>query len=80
MVTQKEYQRKKADFWEGKKIRLVKDIENGRMKIPAETICTVERKFKGFQLTADPCKCCGVRIMITNVPPTDVELIDQEKE
>jgi len=59
----------------GKKVRTLIKMQNGWAVIPADSICTITRKFNGFSLTSEPCPKCGIRIRISRVHRRDVELI-----
>jgi hypothetical protein len=61
--------------FKGKKVRTLIEMRNGLMVIPEGTICTITRKYQGFNLTSEPCKSCGVQIRISRVHRRDVELI-----
>lgn len=64
--------------WRGKRVRLVNDIRNGAAKFPAGTMGTVEGVNPGLRLVGDPCTHCGVRLYITRVPTSDVELVSAD--
>lgn len=69
------YQNKTEKFFLGKKVRTLIQMQNGLMIIPKGAICTITRKFGGFNLESEPCEKCGVRIKITRVRRRDVELV-----
>lgn len=69
------YRKNTEKYFMGKKVRTLREMKNGLMIIPAGIICEITRKFKGFKLTSEPCKHCGVRVRISEVPFCDVELI-----
>lgn len=71
----KTYQNKTEKFFMGKKVRTLIQMANGLMIIPEGAICTITRKFGGFNLKSEPCEKCGVRIRITRVHRRDVELV-----
>jgi hypothetical protein len=71
----KTYRKHTEVFFMGKKVRTLIQMRNGYMVIPEGTTCEITRKYQGFNLTSEPCKCCGVRISINRVPYRDVELI-----
>lgn len=71
----KTYKTTTEESFMGRKVRTLIKMQNGLMVIPAGSICEITRKFDGFNLTADPCLNCGVRIRITRVHRRDVELI-----
>jgi len=69
------YKKHTEAFFMGRKVRTLIEMRNNNMVIPAYSLCTITRKFDGFNLTSDPCKHCGVRISISRVHRRDVELI-----
>lgn len=79
MVSGKEYRKRSSAFWVGKKVRTRGVLRNGVIEIPTGTICEIRRKFKGFTLKTDPCKCCGVSVFISKVPALAVELVDSRE-
>lgn len=75
MITQTQY-KKVESFWLGKRVRLLAPIEtNGGTRYPAGTLATIVRKFQGFELQGEPCKCCGVSLRMKKVIPMLLELI-----
>lgn len=74
-MTYDQYTKTTDKVFVGQKVRLKREMKNGRMVIPAGSICTITRKFGGFNLNNSPCEHCGVRIRITRVPYQDVDLI-----
>jgi len=82
-ITFKLYNLKKTSWWIGKKVRTLKDIQNGRYKIPKGTIFEIEGKYGGFDLRGlEVCPHCniGLKIYISKVEPTNLELIDEGKD
>jgi uncharacterized membrane protein len=75
MVSEQEYNRKPYIEWRGKKVRTLTEMQNGCNSIPVGTICTITGKQGGFSLETEPCEKCGVRVFITKVEPTHVELV-----
>ena len=71
----KTYEKNTEKFFVGKKVRTLMQMQNGLMIIPEGAVCTITRKFGGFNLKSEPCKSCGVRIRITRVHREDVELV-----
>ncbi len=69
------YEKHTEKWFMGKKVRTLIQMQNGLMIIPEGAICTITRKFGGFNLKSDPCEYCGVRIRITKVHRRDLELI-----
>lgn len=57
----KTYRKHTEIFFRGKKVRTLLEMHNGYMVIPEGAICEITRKFDGFNLTSEPCKCCGVK-------------------
>lgn len=71
------YRKLPENFFRGKKVILLNDIQNRRMAIPKGTIATITRKRGGFDLKAEACKCCGVSILISRAMPEDVDLYEE---
>lgn len=59
----------------GRRVKVLQPLNNGWGTIPAGTIATIVRKWKGFTLEADPCPCCGLRASISKVKFYDVDLL-----
>lgn len=72
----KTYKKNTEKFFLGKKVRTLMQMQNGNMVIPEGAVCTITRKYQGFDLESAPCKCCGVQVLISRVPRRDVELIE----
>jgi hypothetical protein len=75
-MTETEYRRRTDVQWRGIRVRARNAIGTSRMLVPIGAILTVERKFSGFSLIADPCPCCGVRVRVTKVEPHNVEVVE----
>lgn len=81
MITQKEYKKYPEEYWIGKKVRTLLDIENGYITIPKGFILRIDRKYQGFSLSAiDVCPHCGIgrKISISRVKPYHLELIEDK--
>ncbi len=74
----KTYQNNTEKYFIGKKVRTTIKLQNGLLVIPPGSICTITRKFGGFNLVSEPCEHCGVRIRISRVPHIDVELVSKK--
>ena len=59
----------------GRKVRTMRDLENGWGRIPAGTIATITKKHGGFSLMTEPCPHCGLRASISKVQYQDVFLL-----
>ncbi len=59
--------RNRYRFKVGDRVRSVRDIKNGWAELPSGTVFTVTRRFAGYGLRSDPCKCCGIRVHVTRV-------------
>lgn len=70
------YKQKPAKWWEGRRVRLLREVESGRLLLRAGTILPVVGKFKGLTLRSEPCGHCGVSVYITKVPPSAIEFVD----
>lgn len=62
----------------GLTVKTLVALQNGFCEIPAETICKVTYSRAGLHLSSEPCKCCGIRVMISKVPYKNVKLIDRK--
>lgn len=72
-MDRKTYDKTTEKEFVGKKVKSLIPLSNGLYKIPAGTIWTIQRKWKGFGLWSDPCLHCGVRVHISDVSPRDVD-------
>ena len=67
--------------WVGLKVRLVSESVNGFARLPAFTEGTVRSyNNKGIEIESDKCECCGVRVFMTRLQRSDVEVITPEEE
>ncbi len=62
--------------WIGLKVRALVELKNSWCIIPKGTLLTVSRSWGGLHLVSDPCPHCGVRIRISKVKESHVEIID----
>ncbi len=79
-MNQREYKSKPESYWVGKKVRLLRPIQNGGHVFPEGYVMKIERKHGGFKLrSVDICKECGVgvRWVITKVPACYLELLKE---
>jgi len=67
---------KKASEWVGRKVASVCELKNGHCILPAGTIFRVVRKYGTLELISQRCPTCGIRMRITRVPISSVEVID----
>ena len=74
-MTLKEYDRTTNRQFEGRKVRSLVPLQNGRVSIPAGTVFIITRKHRGFHLRSWPCKHCGVQVHISRVGCATVELV-----
>jgi hypothetical protein len=66
----------KRDY-KGKRVRTLKELQNGWGIIPAGAIATIDYQGpKGSSLTIDPCNCCGVKAVISGIQSGDIEFIE----
>jgi hypothetical protein len=73
-----EWPKLKKDY-AGLKVRLKRTLKNGIIEIPAGKVCTIESWYRGACLRTDPCECCGVRVYITKVPQSALELLEKQE-
>ena len=64
----------------GRKVISTQALRNGYAELPAGTVFTVQRKLNGYHVESDPCRTCGVKIRMSNVPWHAVELFDDHTE
>jgi hypothetical protein len=76
MITDKIYRSLSDREWRGKRLRLLRPVQNTYVILPAGTIVTVKRKFKGFEIEGEACRCCGVRVRMTKVLPQSFEVVE----
>jgi len=77
MITQKEWKKKPLSYWKGKKVRTLREMENGNFKIPIGTILEIKDKYCGVELKGlEVCSHCeiGRKISISKVEPTALML------
>jgi hypothetical protein len=64
--------------WNGMRVRLVRPLSNGWGELAAGTIATVEGAGNGMglQIRTDPCPHCGVKLFMSRVLPSDLEILE----
>lgn len=64
----------------GKRVRLLRDAQNGYGKIPAGTVGVIETGYNirdgRLHFMADKCDCCNIQMRIGGMSYNDFELID----
>lgn len=75
-ITEKEYKRKPAAYWKGKKAVSNREIRNGWGALPAGTVFTITDKNRGFSVRSKPCSCCGFSLQVTKVPHGCLTLVE----
>lgn len=70
----------RVSAWIGKRVRLLCDVNTGQAIYPAGALAVVKDLCRGLTLVGDACSCCKVRIRMTRVPASYVELADQPPE
>jgi len=61
----------------GREVRTLRVLENGIMRIPKGTICEITGMWRGgYSLRGKPCRKCGVAVSISQVPKSDVVLLE----
>jgi hypothetical protein len=68
------YETRTERDWKRVKVKTNKVLRNGVIEIPSGTVCEIYRKAGGFALKTQPCVTCGVAVMISKVPPRDVDV------
>jgi hypothetical protein len=74
-MTGTEYRRLTLAQMQTRSWRLAREIQNGYAAIAAGTAVEIIGKHGGLRLRTPRCPCCGVRLFITRVLPSDVEEI-----
>lgn len=66
----------KRDY-KGKRVRTLRELENGWGVIPAGSIATINHQGpKGSSLQVDACSCCGLKPTISAIQACDIEFIE----
>ncbi len=71
---------KRAGYWLGKKVRLVRDVGNGIGRWPKGTVATVTDVGVSMRLISDPCPHCGAKLYITKLSYFDFELLSEDSK
>lgn len=86
-ISQSTYNRLSEREWIGRKVMTLSDITTfGGVIYPNGSLAKVTRKFGGLHLEGEKCLCCGVKLMLTKIPPhkltlvDDTPLLDQENQ
>jgi len=80
MITEEEYSNYPISYWIGKKVVTLRELNNGRRKIPKFTVMEIELKNRGFRLfSVSECKRCELikKLSISNVKPCDLHLLGE---
>ena len=75
-ITERTYRSRTDAQWRGARVKSIRPISTHSAKMPAGTVFTVRRKFKGFELVSDPCPHCGVKFRVQQTPYNDVTLVE----
>ena len=76
-MDRKTYRRIRERDLAGRRVCLVVPLSTGLASWPAGTLAEIERKYAGFTLRSEPCRCCGVRLRATRVSPRCIMLLDE---
>lgn len=74
-MTSKEYQQMTLKVAKTKLFRTTQELSNGYARVPAGTLCRVTAKINGFEIEADQCPCCKIRLRVTKVPGGCLEVV-----
>lgn len=74
-ITDAQYKRISDKEWKGVRVRSILPLRNSMCSVPVGTLFTIEGKFSGFSILADPCSCCGVAPSFSKVSPSKLERI-----
>jgi hypothetical protein len=61
-------------FFFNKKVILLEDLENALGTLTQGSIAKITYKRSGFTIKSPLCRCCGISITISRVPPHQVDL------
>ena len=76
MITEAQYNRLSQAQWKGQRVRSLAPIGTRIGVLPAGTMFTITHKFGGFDVTSDPCECCGFQMHISRVQPGKLERVE----
>ncbi len=79
MITWKKYRSVTELNWIGRKVKTLRELQNGNVVIPKGFVLVISRKYSGFGLEAvETCDKCGIgrKINITRVEPVALELVE----
>ena len=69
--------KKRIRDWCGLRVKTTGPLRNGAGEMPAGSLATVMVSGgTGLHLTFDACTCCGVRLFMTRVHTSDVEVVE----
>jgi hypothetical protein len=69
------YQNTTNKQFNGTRVRTKRALSNGYFTIPVGAVCTILKKYNGFEIETDPCGTCGVKVRVSRVPHQAVEAI-----
>ena len=82
MITQKEYKKYPFNWWLGRKVITLRELQSRGIVIPEGTVMKITGKYQGFDLEGlEVCEHCkiGRKIYIKRVPPSDLRLLDVQQ-
>ncbi|MDP9917027.1 hypothetical protein J2W24_002678 [Variovorax boronicumulans] len=69
--------KKRINDWCGLRVKTTRALRNGTGEMPAGSLATVMvNGGTGLHLTFDACACCGLRLLMTRVHTSDVEVVE----
>lgn len=74
--TRREYDRTKQSVMETMRFVTRRDMTNGWGMMPAGTAVRVTYKRSGLTIESLPCSSCHVRMHMSRVPPTDLDVLE----
>jgi hypothetical protein len=75
-MTRGEYRKLKNDDVVGRKARLLRAVSiRSGLTFAAGTVVTIKRKFGGFHVEGEACRCCHVIAHCRDVDPEAIELL-----
>lgn len=76
-MNMKDYRRHNEKWFEGKRVKLLDDIQSSSQFIKKGTVLFITGKYNGFTLKTKTCEHCGVAVFIRKVSPHHLELLDK---
>ncbi|MBA7696132.1 hypothetical protein ES703_104774 [subsurface metagenome] len=76
-MKQSEYRRLTEKELKGRRIELIKPINNRYMRLAPGVFGTIHAKWKGLEIHFDRCQYCGSQPIVSRVSPVDIILLSE---